>query len=87
MQDSHSPIKNEEVRLELQGSCKKDNNHMMSPNPKYLKPAQGNSSLSLGGLLDNQENEKQVQGVGATGTNRARLDRKADEIKQLKKRA
>ena len=86
MQDSHSPIKNEEVRLALQGSCKKDHN-MMSPNPKCVKPAQGNSSLSLGGLLDNQENEKQVQGVGATGTNRARLDRKADEIKQLKKRA
>ena len=60
---------------------------MLSPNPRYLKPAEVNSSLSLGGLLDGNENEKHVQGVSATGTNRARLDRKADEIKQLKKRA
>ena len=59
VQDSHSPIKNEEVRLELQGSCKKDH-HMLSPNPRYLKPAEVNSSLSLGGLLDGNENEKQV---------------------------
>ena len=59
VQDSHSPIKNEEVRLELQSSCKKDH-HIVLPNPQYLKPAEPNSSLSLGGLLDSNENDKQI---------------------------
>jgi len=56
-----------------------------------LKPkAEPDSFLCLGGLLEpNFESDRNhhINNTGGTGTNRARLERKADEIKLLKKRA